>query len=134
MTEELSLTLLCVEDDFFTLDELEVALTQAGFEVFAVSTGAEAVAALRSERRFFGLVADVDLGTGPNGWDIAREARQRTPNLPIVYLSGVDIDEWTALGVPHSMMIAKPFAAAQVVTAISSLLNATNGALAAPAP
>jgi hypothetical protein len=28
-------------------------------------------------------------------------------------------------------MIAKPFAAAQVVTAVSSLLNATNGTLVA---
>jgi CheY-like chemotaxis protein len=51
MTDELSATLLCVEDDFFTLDEIEVALTHAGYEVLAVGTGAEAMAELRSGRR-----------------------------------------------------------------------------------
>jgi len=44
--------------------------------------------------------------------------------MPVVYLSGDSEADWTARGVPQSVFIAKPFAPAQVVTAISTLLNA----------
>jgi hypothetical protein len=39
-------------------------------------------------------------------------------------MSGADADAWTSQGVPHSIMLAKPFAPAQLVTAVSQLLNA----------
>ena len=39
-------------------------------------------------------------------------------------MSGAHADEWASKGVPNSIMLAKPFAAAQLVTAVSQLLNA----------
>jgi hypothetical protein len=33
-------------------------------------------------------------------------------------------DDWASKGVPHSIMLAKPFAPAQLVTALANLLNA----------
>jgi hypothetical protein len=41
--------------------------------------------------------------------------------LPVVYDSAV---HWAAEGVPESVMIAKPFAPPQIITALSALLNA----------
>jgi hypothetical protein len=36
-------------------------------------------------------------------------------------MSGKDVDDWASKGVPNSIMLAKPFAPAQLVTAISQL-------------
>jgi hypothetical protein len=43
--------------------------------------------------------------------------------MPVVYVSGASHGEWTSLGVPHSVIIAKPFAPIQIVVAISGLTN-----------
>jgi hypothetical protein len=38
-------------------------------------------------------------------------------------MSGRDADDWAVHGVPNSIMLAKPFAPAQLITAVSQLLN-----------
>jgi hypothetical protein len=38
-------------------------------------------------------------------------------------MSGKDAADWASKGVPNSIMLAKPFAPAQLVTAVSQLLN-----------
>lgn len=43
----------------------------------------------------------------------------------IIYMTGTHGEEWASKGVPNSLLLAKPFAPAQIVTAISQLLNAT---------
>jgi hypothetical protein len=42
----------------------------------------------------------------------------------LMYVSGGSPQAWASDGVPNSIMITKPFAPAQVVTAISGLINA----------
>jgi hypothetical protein len=42
----------------------------------------------------------------------------------VVYVTGAAAAEWSSKGVPNSLIIQKPFAPAQVVTAVSQLLNA----------
>jgi hypothetical protein len=39
-------------------------------------------------------------------------------------MSGAHADDWAVKGVPNSIMLAKPFAPAQLVTALAQLLNA----------
>ena len=58
-----------------------------------------------------------------DGWEVARRAREIDPGFPIVYSSGMSAAEWPSKGVPHSIMLEKPFAPAQLVTAIAQLLN-----------
>jgi hypothetical protein len=36
---------------------------------------------------------------------------------------GCDADEWSVQGVPKSILLSKPFAPAQLVTAVAQLLN-----------
>jgi hypothetical protein len=43
--------------------------------------------------------------------------------MPIVYMTGTHSEEWASKGVPNSVLLAKPFASAQLITAISNLLN-----------
>jgi DNA-binding response OmpR family regulator len=73
--------------------------------------------------KYRALVTDINLGQGIEGWDVARHAREIDPNFAVVYMSGKDADDWASKGVPNSIMLAKPFAPAQLVTAVSQLLN-----------
>jgi FixJ family two-component response regulator len=68
-----------------------------------------------------GLITDIRF-PGPSGWEIARHARHQKPELPIVYMTGDSGADWSAEGVPKSLLLQKPFAAAQAITAISTLL------------
>jgi CheY-like chemotaxis protein len=45
-------------------------------------------------------------------------------SVPVVYITGATAHEWATQGVPNSMLLTKPFAPAQLVTAVSQLLNA----------
>lgn len=116
--------LLYVEDEVLLQEVVIVALTEAGYEVLNVTTGAEGIEALQSRSgELRGLITDINLGTGPDGWDVARQARELISGLPVLYVSGASHQDWTSRGVPESVMITKPFAPAQIVVAISGLLN-----------
>jgi hypothetical protein len=39
-------------------------------------------------------------------------------------MTGAAADKWASQGVPNSILLEKPFAPAQLVTALSNLLNA----------
>lgn len=69
------------------------------------------------------VLTDIRLGNGPNGWDLARYARDSIPTMPVVYVSGDSTGEWAVHGVPNSVMIPKPYAFAQIITAVSTLMN-----------
>ncbi|MCA1708662.1 MAG: response regulator [Actinobacteria bacterium] len=115
--------LLYVEDEIITQDLVETSLREAGFEVLTASDGTRALDLLGTlDGALRGLITDINLGDGPYGWDVACKARELSGGLPVVYLSGASEGEWTSRGVPNSLMIAKPFAPAQIVVAISSLL------------
>ena len=114
--------LLYVEDEAITQDLVEASLREAGFDVLLASSGTEALKLLGPPNGLRGLITDINLGDGPDGWEVAARARELTSGLPVVYVSGASEGEWTSRGVPQSVMIAKPFAPAQIVVAISSLL------------
>jgi DNA-binding response OmpR family regulator len=120
--------LLLVEDEALILVATQDALETGGFEVLPARSGEEAMRLLDEEgERIAGVITDVRLGRGPSGWEVGRHARRVKADLPIVYTSGDSAHEWTAEGVPRSVMIQKPYAEAQVLTAISTLLNESSG-------
>jgi CheY-like chemotaxis protein len=89
-----------------------------------VSSGEEALTLLMDGTKHPSLlVTDVQLAGRLTGWEVARRLREKAPSFPIVYVTAHDRD-WPAFGVPNSIVAPKPFAAAQLVTAISNLLNA----------
>lgn len=123
MPDEQVGVILYVEDDGVVRLSLATALEEAGFIVREVGDGREALAVLEADGEVRGLVTDVNLGSEPDGWAVARRARERDAALPVVYVSGESQDAWSANGVPNSVMIAKPFVPTQVVVALSMLLN-----------
>ena len=122
------LVVLVVEDEQLLRDMVEPALADAGFSVLLAHNGSEALKYLEEreseEAPLRALVTDVQLGPGPSGWEIAKRARELHPEIPVVYVTGAAAAEWSSKGVPNSLIIQKPFAPAQVVTAVSQLLNA----------
>jgi hypothetical protein len=52
-----------------------------------------------------------------------RRARELDPDITVVYMTGDSAADWSSKGVPNSVLITKPFAPVQIVTAISQLLN-----------
>jgi len=117
-------TVLIIEDDEAIQALIEEALADGGFYPAIAPSGEEAVTLLQAHRDKYQLVvADIRLRGRMDGWEVARHAREINPEFPVVYISGASAADWPSKGVPNSMMLAKPFATAQLVTAVSQLLN-----------
>ena len=124
--------LLLVEDDSLVLLVAQDALEAGGYSVVVAANGAEALQLLdTTDTPWSGLVTDVDLGHGPTGWEVARHARELRPDLPVVYTTAQAANDWPVQGVPSSLLVQKPYAPAQLLTAISTLITAadTRGAI-----
>jgi DNA-binding NtrC family response regulator len=120
-----SVLVFVVEDDEIIRSSLEEALTDGGFTVVLAVTGEKAMAMLDAEgSNYCALVTDINLPGKVSGWDVAKHAREINDTLPVLYVSGASAHEWASKGVPKSQLIPKPFAIAQVVTAVSQLINA----------
>jgi len=125
---DVSILIFVVEDEPLIQDLLENALKEGGFAVATAAAGAEAIRMLEaSGADYRALVTDVHLPPGEiTGWDVAKRARELSPEIPVVYLTGAGGQDWAANGVPNSVLVLKPFAAAQAVTAVAQLLNQGN--------
>jgi CheY-like chemotaxis protein len=122
---EASVLILLVEDEQLIALSVQEALEDGGYAVRAATSGIDAISFLdEATDQICALITDIRLGIGPDGWDLARHARELNPRLPIVYMSGDSSLGHSSRGVPDSLMIQKPFAPAQIVTAVSTLLNA----------
>ena len=69
------------------------------------------------------LVTDIRLGPGPDGWEVARHGRKHDTSLPIVYVTANAAGEWTTHGLKNSLLVQKPYAPAELLAAISTLIS-----------
>jgi DNA-binding response OmpR family regulator len=113
-------TILIVEDDLMIHHMVEEALKEAGFGTAVASSAEEAVTLIRGKvMNYQALVTDINLEGRMTGWEVAKQARQIEAAFPVVYMTGAAGDDWTSHGVPNSILLVKPFAPAQLVTAVS---------------
>jgi DNA-binding response OmpR family regulator len=116
--------ILVVEDEYPLQGILEDALAEAGFETDILSSAEEALTlCMGGTKKYKALVTDVRLMGRLSGWDVARRMREADPTFPVIYMTGAAADQWASQGVPGSILLEKPFAPAQLITAISQLLN-----------
>jgi CheY-like chemotaxis protein len=116
--------ILIVEDEELIQSLVEETLREGGFEPAIATGGEEAVTLLKAHRgKYRALVTDINLKGQMDGWEVAQHAREIEPDFPIVYMSGAAAADWTSKGVPNSIMLSKPFAPAQLLTAVANLLN-----------
>ena len=117
--------ILVVEDEYPLQGVVEEALIDGGFETDILSSGEEALTLFRGRvKNYRALVTDVSLKGSISGWEVASQVREIDPGCPVIYMTGAAADEWASQGVPNSILLQKPFAPAQLVTAVSNLLNA----------
>lgn len=86
----MSIQAVVVEDDDFTRLMISNSLTSQGVHVLAGC--ANAVDALKSAKEMKPnlLVADLHLGVGPTGLDVATELRRSAPKLGVVFLTSYE--------------------------------------------
>ena len=114
---------LFVDDNFlFNLDIREF-LQNKGCAVEAVFCASAAFEAIDRGRYLTALVTDIDLGSGPDGFDVACHARAAYPLLPVVYISGTRASDHAKQGVPGSEFLGKPFPPILVVNAIHRVIR-----------
>lgn len=81
--------LLIVENDSFAGTFMSKSLDAAGFSIISVAdTAPIAMKTLRETSPDCALI-DIELGTGPNGIDIARAFRKLKPSIGIVFLTSI---------------------------------------------
>jgi DNA-binding response OmpR family regulator len=116
--------IMVVEDDDAVQGFVEEALVDGGFEPAIAASGEEAVTLLKGGlTKYRALVTDINLRGTMGGWEVAKIAREIDPEFPIIYMTGASADQYASHGVPNSILLTKPFAPAQLVTAVSQLLN-----------
>jgi DNA-binding response OmpR family regulator len=124
--------LLLVEDDDRISEPLRVALAGEGFDVEAVSTGEDALDALRGTPPDLVLL-DLTL-PGIDGLEVCRRLRVDHPSLPVVMLTAraEEVDVVVGLGSGADDYVTKPFRVAELVARIRARLRMSGDG--APAP
>jgi CheY-like chemotaxis protein len=115
--------LLIVDDEPPVQELLADTFAAAGYAVATAGNGREAIEMLEREAfRPDGLVTDLRLGHGPDGWSVARRARELQPDLPVIYITGARGDEMRPPNAPAGVMLLKPFSREQVLMVTAALL------------
>src|SRR4051812_40928766 len=102
-------TVLLVEDEADVRVLIEEAFAEHDLAVLSAETDARAYELLAEDaKRFSVLVADINLGAGTTGFDVARRARALNPNLRVIYITG-HAAHLGRFGVDGAVMFPKPF-------------------------
>lgn len=111
-------TILLVDDSFICNLDICEGLREASFHVVTTYCASAAFEAIANGSELAGLVTDIDLGPGADGFEIARRARAVYPDLPIVYISGTAAARHPMEGVEGSTFLSKPCPVRQIVAAL----------------
>jgi DNA-binding response OmpR family regulator len=100
-----------------------LALRVKGFEVVGFESGAAGLRAF-AQSPFDLAIVDIFLG-GMNGADVIRILRERSPNLPIVTISGVAVLDFLSASPEFSNVVClqKPFRPKELLCAIQTAME-----------
>ncbi len=119
-------TLLLVDDEADLREVTARFLGSAGYRVLSAADAAEALRLLdRHDHPIAAMITDVVM-PGMNGRQLARVAKQRRPDLRVVFVSGFAealIDEAGNNLEPGSMIVAKPYTRDQLLAGVQSVLR-----------
>ena len=116
---------LIVDDEKNIRDLLEAGLKFAGFSVYSVGTGAEAVSVAEKAKPDI-LVLDVML-PDQSGFSVTTKLRSMDIDVPVLFLSARDdrSDKVTGLTVGGDDYMTKPFSIDEVIARIHAILRRT---------
>ncbi|MGO4128140.1 response regulator [Inquilinus sp. YAF38] len=120
-------TTLIAEDEPTILALAEGFIAALGHSTLTAHNGIEALALIESEAPIDLLFTDINLGKPPDGFDLARTARERRPELKVLYTSGQAMtDGMQALMVEGGVFLPKPYTPDELMASITSLLPMQN--------
>lgn len=111
--------ILLVEDEFLLRLLMADELSDCGYIVTDVSTGADALAILEADRGFELVFTDIRLKGGINGWQVADAARRLIPDVRVVYTTGYS--EQDGDRVPGSRLLLKPCGPQSVIETFKAM-------------
>ncbi len=122
--EDFMARILVAEDDDAMRQFLAVALARSGHDVVAVGDGDKAVENILRETYDL-LLADIRM-PGVDGLELARAARSRVPDMPILLITGYAADALNARDLIDSdvRVFSKPFHLHEIVRQVTHLLAA----------
>jgi len=113
--------IMLVDDEPALRRNLVRVLRAAGYTVIAAEDGHSALSKL-TKRGVDLLLTDV-LMPGMNGVELAEAVRERTPGLPVVFMSGYTDDVIGPSTKLRGRFLAKPFAPADLLAAVRAVLD-----------
>jgi two-component system cell cycle sensor histidine kinase/response regulator CckA len=123
--EQRSVYVLVVDDEPVVRGLIARVLEERGYMVQVAGNGAEALKiALADPTGFDFLITDIRMPV-MDGWELGRQIRERWPDLPILYISGYDIE----LAVRRrgtsrtSGFLQKPFDPGELLARMTELLE-----------
>jgi CheY-like chemotaxis protein len=109
---------LCVDDEALIRMMIADSLDDLGLTPIEAESGEEAMGKLASTKVEL-LITDIRMG-GMSGWEVAAQARQRNPKLPVIYISG---HPCAGEPVPDSIYLSKPFVVRELQQAVRQALE-----------
>ncbi len=107
---------LLAEDEMLVRAIAEEDLAEIGCDVTSAGTGDEAFALIDAGERFDILVTDIRMPGSLDGWALAQLARERLPDIKVIYVSGYPGENHEP--VDHSHFIKKPYRIDQLREAV----------------
>ena len=121
-------TVLVIEDEDAVRHLLRTMLRLAGYEALSCRDGDEALDLMEARGGTVHLlITDLNLGNGPDGFEIAGKLRERQPSLKVLFISGED-EGGRAMrdrepGSSEDFFLPKPFTPKAFGAAVAGLLG-----------
>jgi DNA-binding response OmpR family regulator len=117
---------LLIADDLVPIRQMvRITLSTQGWTIIEAENGQKALEMARAEHPDL-MLLDVDMGPGPNGFDVCRELKSAdaTKNIPIVMLTAHDSESDRAVGFAAgaAQYLTKPFGPLELIDTIRTIL------------
>lgn len=116
-------TILVIEDDAATLEMVTAALETQGYEVLPAANGIEASVLLRQEHARIDIVLADAVVPGRSGIEVAAEARQFRPGMPVLLMTGYSAEFLGSQLRDDLPVLHKPFSPLELIHRLRQLLD-----------
>jgi DNA-binding response OmpR family regulator len=117
---------LLIADDLVPIRQMvRITLSTQGWTILEAKNGTEALELARAEKPDLVLL-DVDMGPGPNGFEVCRQLKSEpgTKDIPVVMLTAheSESDKKTGFSVGATQYLTKPFGPLELIDTIRGIL------------